>query len=131
MPASTFQSTPSSWSTIHGNTADLYDSSLITAFYFFTSDTTTNATNLEGLSTSNSSVRKFFRKVKKGLLDIKQLFAVTTMERMLQHHVYEYEKLVNYRLKACSLHYNTHLEQSTTILDMKGKTQQHLIKHEK
>lgn len=55
-----------------------------------------------------------------GKLDIKQLFAVTTMERMLQHHVYEYEKLVNYRLKACCKKFGCHLEQSTTILDLKG-----------
>jgi hypothetical protein len=53
-------------------------------------------------------------------LDIKQLFAVTTMDRMLQHHVYEYEKLVNYRFKACSIAFGTHVEQSTTILDLKG-----------
>jgi hypothetical protein len=55
-----------------------------------------------------------------GMLDIKQLFTVTTTERMLKNHVFEYEKLVNYRLKACSIAYNAHIEQSLTILDLKG-----------
>jgi len=55
-----------------------------------------------------------------GELDVKQLFAVTTTERMLQNHVYEYEKLVNYRLAACSVKTGSYLEQSCTILDLKG-----------
>lgn len=55
-----------------------------------------------------------------GELDIKQLFAVTTTERIIQNHVYEYEKLVNYRMTACSKKAGVYLEQSCTILDLKG-----------
>ncbi|KAJ3297927.1 cytosolic factor, phosphatidylinositol/phosphatidylcholine transfer protein [Borealophlyctis nickersoniae] len=55
-----------------------------------------------------------------GNVDAKQLFAVTTPDRMLKNHVYEYEKLVNYRLPACSKKYDHYIEQSCTILDLKG-----------
>ncbi|KAJ3110329.1 cytosolic factor, phosphatidylinositol/phosphatidylcholine transfer protein [Phlyctochytrium bullatum] len=55
-----------------------------------------------------------------GVLDINQLFSVTTDERMLKNHVYEYEKLVHYRLPACSKKYGRHLEQSCVIMDLKG-----------
>ncbi|KAI9339161.1 CRAL-TRIO domain-containing protein [Zopfochytrium polystomum] len=55
-----------------------------------------------------------------GLLDVKQLFTVTTDERMLRNHIYEYEKLVEYRLKACSEKAGRHLEQSCVIMDLKG-----------
>ncbi|KAJ3333471.1 cytosolic factor, phosphatidylinositol/phosphatidylcholine transfer protein [Blyttiomyces sp. JEL0837] len=55
-----------------------------------------------------------------GVLDIKQLFAVTTDERMLRNHVYEYEKLVHYRLPACGIKAGRHLEQSLVIMDLKG-----------
>ena len=55
-----------------------------------------------------------------GHLDVKQLFTVTNSDRMLKNHVYEYEKLVHYRLKACSQVKGHHLEQSLTILDLKG-----------
>ncbi|KAJ3048770.1 cytosolic factor, phosphatidylinositol/phosphatidylcholine transfer protein [Rhizophlyctis rosea] len=55
-----------------------------------------------------------------GNVDPKQLFQVTTADRMLKNHVYGYEKLVHYRLPACSKKFNTHIEQSCTILDLKG-----------
>ncbi|KAL3901071.1 MAG: hypothetical protein SGCHY_000890 [Lobulomycetales sp.] len=55
-----------------------------------------------------------------GELNVTQLFAVCTTEKMLRHHVYEYEKLVNYRLPACSKAAGTYIEQSCTILDLKG-----------
>ncbi|KAJ1536874.1 cytosolic factor, phosphatidylinositol/phosphatidylcholine transfer protein, partial [Cladochytrium tenue] len=55
-----------------------------------------------------------------GLLDVKQLFAVTTDEKMLREHIYEYEKLVEYRLPACSLKEERNLEQSCVIMDLKG-----------
>ncbi|KAJ3222959.1 cytosolic factor, phosphatidylinositol/phosphatidylcholine transfer protein [Clydaea vesicula] len=55
-----------------------------------------------------------------GEIDVTQLFKVTTVERMIQNHVLEYEKLVNYRLPACSKKVGRYLEQSTTILDLKG-----------
>lgn len=79
-----------------------------------------------------------------GRLDVKQLFAVTNTDRLLKNHgerripphpifspfsilsphpfciVYEYEKLVKYRLAACSEKAGTHIEQSCTILDLKN-----------
>ncbi|KAI9089463.1 CRAL-TRIO domain-containing protein [Phlyctochytrium arcticum] len=55
-----------------------------------------------------------------GGVDVKQLFAVTDIDRMLKNHVYEYEKLVNYRLPACSKKAGHYIEQSCTILDLKG-----------
>lgn len=55
-----------------------------------------------------------------GVLDVKKLFSVTTDQRMLKNHVYEYEKLVHYRLKACSEKYGRYIEQSCTILDLQG-----------
>ncbi|TPX65758.1 hypothetical protein SpCBS45565_g04929 [Spizellomyces sp. 'palustris'] len=55
-----------------------------------------------------------------GGVDVKQLFAVTNIDRMLKNHVYEYEKLVHYRLPACSKKSGRYLEQSCTILDLKG-----------
>jgi hypothetical protein len=39
---------------------------------------------------------------------------------MLKAHVYEYEKLVNYRLAGCSAKAGHYIEQSCTILDLKG-----------
>ncbi|TPX57783.1 hypothetical protein PhCBS80983_g03595 [Powellomyces hirtus] len=55
-----------------------------------------------------------------GGVDVKQLFQVTDMDRMLKNHVYEYEKLVKYRLPACSKKTGRYIEQSCTILDMKN-----------
>ncbi|KAJ3308766.1 cytosolic factor, phosphatidylinositol/phosphatidylcholine transfer protein [Boothiomyces sp. JEL0838] len=55
-----------------------------------------------------------------GVINVSTLWGITTSERMLRNHVYEYEKLVHYRLKACSEKAERHLEQSTTILDLKG-----------
>jgi hypothetical protein len=53
-----------------------------------------------------------------GLVNVEKLFQITTLERMVRNHVYEYEKLINYRLKACSIKFNRYLEQSVTILDL-------------
>ncbi|KAI8821469.1 CRAL-TRIO domain-containing protein [Fimicolochytrium jonesii] len=55
-----------------------------------------------------------------GGVDVNQLFQVTNIDRMLKNHVYEYEKLVQYRLPACSKKYGKYIEQSCTILDLKG-----------
>ena len=55
-----------------------------------------------------------------GSLDVKQLWSVTTVERMLKNHVYSYEKLIDYRLPACSAKKGEHMEQSCSILDLKG-----------
>ncbi|KAJ3140079.1 cytosolic factor, phosphatidylinositol/phosphatidylcholine transfer protein [Physocladia obscura] len=55
-----------------------------------------------------------------GLLNLSQLFSVSTEERMQRNHVHEYERLIKYRLIACSLKYGRHFEQSTIIMDLKG-----------
>ncbi|TPX33606.1 hypothetical protein SmJEL517_g03587 [Synchytrium microbalum] len=52
--------------------------------------------------------------------DLTKLWQVTTPDRMIRNHVYEYEKLINFRLQACSIKAGRHLEQSCTILDLKG-----------
>ncbi|KAJ3027680.1 UNVERIFIED_CONTAM: cytosolic factor, phosphatidylinositol/phosphatidylcholine transfer protein [Siphonaria sp. JEL0065] len=55
-----------------------------------------------------------------GLLNLTQLMSVSTEERMQRNHVHEYERLIRYRMKACSEKAGRHLEQSLVILDLKG-----------
>ncbi|KAJ3187540.1 cytosolic factor, phosphatidylinositol/phosphatidylcholine transfer protein [Gaertneriomyces sp. JEL0708] len=55
-----------------------------------------------------------------GGVDYQKLMSITTVDKMLRNHVYEYEKLVAYRLPACSIKFGRHLEQSCTIIDLKG-----------
>ncbi|KAI9202242.1 CRAL-TRIO domain-containing protein [Polychytrium aggregatum] len=55
-----------------------------------------------------------------GFIDMKKLFEITTPERMIKVYVREYEKFLNYRLAACSAKKGVKLEQSCTILDLKG-----------
>lgn len=55
-----------------------------------------------------------------GKLDIAKLFSVITLEEMSRNHVYEYERLINYRLPSCSEKANRPLEQSFSIIDLKG-----------
>jgi CRAL/TRIO domain len=45
---------------------------------------------------------------------------VCPIERITKNHIYEYEKLVRYRLPACSAKAGMHLEKTTTILDLDG-----------
>jgi len=54
-----------------------------------------------------------------GPLDLKKLFNVTTEEKMINHHVYEYEKLIHKRFPACSKRAGYHIETSCTIMDLK------------
>jgi len=54
-----------------------------------------------------------------GPLDLKTLFNVTTEEKMINHHVYEYEKLIHKRFPACSKRAGYHIETSCTIMDLK------------
>ncbi|ORX75906.1 hypothetical protein BCR32DRAFT_284756 [Anaeromyces robustus] len=54
-----------------------------------------------------------------GPLDLKKLFNVTTEEKMINHHVYEYEKLIHTRFPACSNRAGYHIETSCTIMDLK------------
>jgi hypothetical protein len=55
-----------------------------------------------------------------GHVKFDKLQTVTTSERMVRYHVYEYEKLIRYRFKACSVKSARTIEQSTTILDLTG-----------
>jgi hypothetical protein len=55
-----------------------------------------------------------------GTLDVKKLNSITTMERMQQKLVFEYERTLDWRNPACSILANHHVEQSCTILDMAG-----------
>ncbi|KAJ3208917.1 cytosolic factor, phosphatidylinositol/phosphatidylcholine transfer protein [Clydaea vesicula] len=53
-------------------------------------------------------------------LDLKKIMAVTTSERMLKHHVREYEKFLNYKMAACGKKINGHIGQGFTVLDLAG-----------
>lgn len=55
-----------------------------------------------------------------GKIDHSKLSIITTPERMIRYHIYEYEKLIRYRFKACSAKAAVNIEQSTTILDLSG-----------
>ncbi|KAJ1547968.1 cytosolic factor, phosphatidylinositol/phosphatidylcholine transfer protein, partial [Nowakowskiella sp. JEL0078] len=55
-----------------------------------------------------------------GNLDVKKLMSVTDIDRVLQYHIREYEKLNRYRLPSCSEKKGSHIEQCCTILDLKG-----------
>ncbi|KAJ1499689.1 cytosolic factor, phosphatidylinositol/phosphatidylcholine transfer protein [Coelomomyces lativittatus] len=53
-------------------------------------------------------------------LDLKKIQEITTMERMQQRHVVEYEKTLLARFPACSKKCGQDIEQSCTILDLQG-----------
>ncbi|EGF81563.1 hypothetical protein BATDEDRAFT_4327, partial [Batrachochytrium dendrobatidis JAM81] len=53
-------------------------------------------------------------------LDVKRLFEVTNQDRVVMKHVREYEKLMRYRLPACSAKVGHPLEQGCSIIDLKG-----------
>lgn len=55
-----------------------------------------------------------------GKLDIKKLYAITTMERQLQRLVWEYERCITDRFPACSRAVGHPVETSCTILDLKN-----------
>ncbi|KXS19269.1 hypothetical protein M427DRAFT_95357 [Gonapodya prolifera JEL478] len=55
-----------------------------------------------------------------GKLNSKEVFKTTTEQRFMQNHVHEFEKFLRQRLPACSYKSNRHIEQSCTILDLKG-----------
>ncbi|KAL1973137.1 hypothetical protein VTN31DRAFT_6679 [Thermomyces dupontii] len=57
---------------------------------------------------------------KLGNIDLNAMYKITTSERMLQNLVYEYEKMSDPRLPACSRKAGKLLETSCTILDLKG-----------
>lgn len=55
-----------------------------------------------------------------GKLDIKALYAITTVERQLQRLVYEYERCLTDRFPTCSRAVGHPVETSCTILDLQG-----------
>jgi len=57
---------------------------------------------------------------KLGKLDIKKLYAITTVERQLKRLVWEYERCLTDRFPACSRAIGHPVETSCTILDLQG-----------
>lgn len=55
-----------------------------------------------------------------GAINLKEMYKITTHERMLQNLVNEYEKFVDQRLPACSRMKGELVETSCTIMDLKG-----------
>lgn len=55
-----------------------------------------------------------------GAVKIKEMYQITTEERMLKNLVWEYESFTTYRLPACSRQQGYLVETSCTILDLKG-----------
>lgn len=55
-----------------------------------------------------------------GKIDLTAMYKITSMERMLQNLVLEYEKLADPRLPACSRKSGKLLETCCTIMDLKG-----------
>ncbi|KAJ4950096.1 hypothetical protein NE237_026928 [Protea cynaroides] len=55
-----------------------------------------------------------------GMIDLDALLKITTLDRLLKHHVFEQEKTQNLRFPACSIAYKMHITSTTTILDVQG-----------
>lgn len=55
-----------------------------------------------------------------GSIDVKKLNKITKPERMIRNHIYEYEKLLRIKLPAASLSIGKRIEQSCTVLNLKG-----------
>ena len=53
-------------------------------------------------------------------VDIDELFKLTSQDRVMRYYIKEYERLMKYRLPACSLKQNKIVEQILVILDMEG-----------
>jgi hypothetical protein len=53
-------------------------------------------------------------------IDLKKVFKVTSEERIIKFYIKEYERLLKYRLPACSTVANKIIEQSLTIIDVEG-----------
>mmetsp|Transcript_3902 Transcript_3902/g.3690 ORF Transcript_3902/g.3690 Transcript_3902/m.3690 type:complete len:99 (-) Transcript_3902:241-537(-) len=56
------------------------------------------------------------------MLQIKQLFEITTEERMLKYYIREYEGTVNEKIPSCANLAGHTVEQTLTILDLGGAT---------
>ena len=55
-----------------------------------------------------------------GKINVEALLKVTTVERMIQFHVYEWEKLIRDMYPKCSTHVGHKIFQSFSIIDLKG-----------
>lgn len=55
-----------------------------------------------------------------GMVDLSSLLQVTTIDRLVRHHVSEQEKTQNLRYPACSIAAKRHVASTTSILDVKG-----------
>ncbi|CAD8196657.1 unnamed protein product [Paramecium pentaurelia] len=72
-----------------------------------------NQTQLKALSD--------FRNIgQKGMLQLNKLFEVTTEQRLIKYYIQSYELLLKRIFPACSQTKGTKIEQSFTILDLKG-----------
>ncbi len=53
-------------------------------------------------------------------IDLKRVFEVTDERNLELYYIREYERLLKYRYYACSKAAGTLIEQSVTVLDLKG-----------